>query len=514
MKIFSAPQIRAWDQATIQNEPIPSLDLMERAAGKCADWILEHLETEERFSIFAGTGNNGGDGLAIGRMLLAHGKEVILYILGDPENGSDDFKENYKIWKQTSGVTHILDGTQSIDANKLHDHVIIDSIFGSGLDRPVEGWRANIITTMNAAKSIRIAIDTPSGIPADPNENMSSEAPSIDAHFTLTFQRWKRSFYQLPALQRCGEVVVLDIGLDASFTESEFSDWMLIDRPLLYDMVKERDRNGHKGTFGKVLIVAGSKGMMGAAQLAMRAALQSGCGLVQCHVPGRGEKILQAAIPEAVVQIDANDDWVTNVSIDQKVTGLAIGPGLGTNDSTALALEEVLETKLPAVIDADALNLIGGNESLRSMIEGRGDMILTPHPGEFDRLFGEHRSDTERVLTAQQEAKALNCIICLKGRFTKIFTPEGKVWVNPFGSPSLAIGGSGDVLTGLMGGLLASGRNPEDSAILAVAMHGRLGELYEETYGTQGLTAGWLADHIRMVWKRMRSKESIDGATS
>lgn len=509
-KLFNVQQIRTWDETTIRNEPIQSVDLMERAAARCAEWIrTNYVPVETPVLVIAGTGNNGGDGLVIARLLHEKRFNVRVAICGDAEKGSSDFKINLERLQSIDlPVAAIL---QSDDLPLLEldkEPIVIDALFGSGLSRPVEGWRADLIAHINGTGVEVISIDLPSGLPADPPELGFNRQGILRADVTLTFQQPKISCLYDPWGEYCGEVVVIDIGLDAHYETETHTNTYLLERSDIVRYLPDRQRFSHKGTFGKLLIAAGSRGMMGAAVLTTRAALRSGVGLVLTHTPKCGVDIVQTQAPEAMVQPDSESDFVSTPRLDDKVTAVAGGPGLGTSSLTAKAVDALLQMRdVPMVLDADALNQIATRKTQLAAAEQHKGLVLTPHPGEFDRLFGKHEDERSRVQTAREAAAKWEAVIVLKGAYTKVILPDGKLIINPTGSPAMATGGSGDVLTGLIGGLLAQGLHREEAALTGVFLHGYTGQLYERRYGQRGLTAGWLADHLPEGWKELMEED-------
>lgn len=516
-KLLNVNQIRDWDRATIEREPIRSVDLMERAASRCSTWIRTRFIPEQtKILVVAGTGNNGGDGLAIARQLHEQRYQVRVVICGQTEGASEDFKVNLERLTALDLPVQMIQKADEIPLMTSDGpSLIIDAIFGSGLSRPVEGWRTAVIQELNRTKASIVSIDLPSGLPADPpTDDAFAEADIVQAAVTLTFQIPKRSALFAPWGEYCGRVEVLDIGLDPDYPSELNSDDYLLEHADVLDFLPERPRFAHKGTFGKLLLIAGSRGMSGAAVLAAKAALRSGVGLLTVHAPKCAEQSLQVNVPEAMVQPDDHEDYITRPIIDDKVTALAIGPGLGLFEGTAKAVDVILQQReLPAVIDADALNEIAARTTLSAAAKQRGKLVLTPHPGEFDRLFGSHESEAARTVTAREVAKEWQAVIVLKGAFTKVFLPDGRMIVNPTGSPAMAAGGSGDVLTGLLGGLLAQ-RLPIDHAVLiGVFLHGYTGARFEARYGKRGMTAGWLAASITQSWKEIIEEADSEAAT-
>lgn len=501
MKILKADQVRSWDQYTIEHEPIASIDLMERAATKCFEWLDNNGWLVHSFAIFCGKGNNGGDGLAISRMLAVRGCKVSVYILEFGHKGTEDFQTNLaKLHQHPSIDIHYIQ-----DENNFHslpkETVIIDALFGSGLTRPLEGVTAALVDHINNSGNTIIAIDVPSGMSVDQS---SKGNKIVKANYTLSFQCYKLAFLVAENAAFIGDVVILDIGLLSEFHASLETDLKLIDRSFIRSIYKPRNRFAHKGNFGHAIIIAGSYGKIGAAVLASKACLRSGVGLLSCFVPKCGYDILQTAIPEAMVMTDANSSIITKIDEDVlKYNSIGIGPGLGTASETRTAFKELLTAyKRPIVLDADALNGLSMEKTLPSLPPGS---VLTPHPKEFERLFGESKNDFERIGKALRHAKLLNCTIVLKGHHTFIATTSGKGYFNNTGNAGMATAGSGDVLTGMITSLLAQGYSSEDASILAVYLHGLAGDIAANEFSKEAMIAGDIIDSIGKAFKLLET---------
>ena len=503
MKILSAEEIRSWDQYTILHEPIASIDLMERAATKCTDWLIEQFPGAPSFGIFCGKGNNGGDGLAIARMLMEKKFSVTIYILEFGHKGTDDFQTNLaRLHKLPAAAIHFIQ-------NEEHFHpipageIIIDALYGSGLNRKLEGVTANLVNYINNTVNTVIAIDIPSGLFTD---RSSIGNIVVEADHTLSFQCYKPAFLFAENEEWIGEIHILDIGLHHDFYKTVSSRYELLDDEIIYSIHKPRKQFSHKGSFGHALIVAGSYGKMGAAVLAAKACLRSGVGLVTCHIPQCGYTIMQATIPEVMVVTDSNASFNTKIDPDSyrddltKYEAIGIGPGLGTASETKMLLHEIFDVyRIPIVLDADALNILASQKDLLQLIPPGS--ILTPHPKEFQRLFGETANEFDRVLLCLQKARELNCIIVLKGHHTFIATSDGKGFFNSTGNAGMATAGSGDVLTGILTGLLAQGYSSTETAILGVYLHGCAGDLAAEKFSMEAMIAGDIIESLGEVFK-------------
>ena len=501
MKILKADQIRSWDQYTIEHEPVASIDLMERAATKCFEWLDDNGWFVHSFAIFCGKGNNGGDGLAIARMLAVRGCKVSVYILEFGHKGTDDFQTNLARLHQYPAVDIHFIQEESIFHTLAQETVIIDALFGSGLTRPLEGFTAKLVDDINNSGCTVIAIDVPSGMSVDQS---SKGNKIVKANYTLSFQCYKLAFLVAENAAFIGDVVILDIGLLPEFLASPEADLELIDRSIIRTIYKPRNRFAHKGNFGHAMIIAGSYGKIGAAVLAAKACLRSGVGLLTCFVPKCGYDVLQTAVPEAMVMTDTNSSIITKIDEELlKFDSIGIGPGLGIASETRTAVKELISSyKKPMVIDADALNGLSMEKNLPSLPPGS---ILTPHPKEFERLFGECKNDFERIEKALNNAKLINCLIILKGHHTFIACPSGIGYFNSTGNAGMATAGSGDVLTGMITSLLAQEYTSEDASILAVYLHGSAGDFAANESSKEAMIAGDIIDNISKAFKQLET---------
>lgn len=487
MKIFSAEEIRLWDQYTIEHEPILSIDLMERAAAKCANWLLQQYPDAVSFVILCGKGNNGGDGLAIARILMENKYPVSIYILEFGHKGTEDFQTNLaRLNKLSNHDIHFIQTAKNFP-HLQQGQIIIDALFGSGLNRNLEGFTADLVQHINNGGNEIISIDIPSGLFVD---RSSKDAISIHADHTLSFQCYKPAFLFAENEESVGEIHILDIGLHHDYYQSVVNQFELLDDAIIHSIYKPRKKFSHKGTYGHALLVAGSYGKIGAAILSAKACLRSGVGLLTSHIPACGYNILQTSVPEAMVTNDFNSSFLTKVEDDlTKYDSIGIGPGIGTAAETKMMLPEILNSyRNPLILDADALNIMARQKDLLKLIPAGS--ILTPHPKEFERLFGETHTDFDRVSLALQKARELNCIIVLKGHHTFIATPDGKGFFNSTGNPGMATAGSGDVLTGILTGLLAQGYSSAATAILGVYLHGSAGDIAAKQLSNEALIAG------------------------
>jgi ADP-dependent NAD(P)H-hydrate dehydratase / NAD(P)H-hydrate epimerase len=499
MEILSAEQIRAWDAYTMQHEPIASIDLMERAAASCYSWLESQNYIGRSFSIYCGKGNNGGDGLALARMLSDADCSVTVYILEFGFLGTDDFQINLARLHQTAVEVRFIQGVDNFHPVTPGD-ILVDALLGSGLNRSLEGVAAALVDHLNASGNEIIAVDIPSGLFVSRSSRGSTV---IHAAHTLSFQCYKPAFLMPENGPIVGSVHILDIGLDPGFLEQISREAELLDEHIIRAIYKPRPAYAHKGNFGHALLVAGSYGKMGAAVLGARACLRSGAGLLSVHIPGCGYPILQTAIPEAMVLVDADERIHT--AFEGELSGysaVGVGPGIGTEGRTVEFLRDLLgRSTKPMVLDADALNIISSSAGLWAMVPAYS--IVTPHPKEFERLFGPSGDDFARVEKAREEAKARQCIIVLKGHYTYIAMPGGKGYFNSTGNPGMAKGGSGDVLTGILTAMLSQGYSPGEAALLGVYLHGLAGDLAASTWSQESMLASDLVEQLGSAFEAL-----------
>ncbi|RFM32680.1 NAD(P)H-hydrate dehydratase [Chitinophaga silvisoli] len=504
MKIFTAQQIREADAYTIQHLPISSLDLMERAAGACTSWICKHFMPNTSVYIYCGMGNNGGDGLAITRLLRNRGYNAHAYVLHHSEKASADHAANREaLLQKYPEALHDLPNTTSIQeppANVL----IVDAILGTGLSRPADGWIAGIIHQLQAlyAAHTIIAIDLPSGMQAD---SSSLNTPVVKAHHTLSFEFYKLAFLFPENAGISGEVHILPIGLHPDYIEQTPTPFHISEESLIRTIYKPRSPFAHKGTYGHALLVAGSEGKMGAAILSAKSCLRAGVGLLSCHVPKCGYTIIQIAVPPAMCIVDEQYDHSSGFQTDpSKYKVIGIGPGIGTAAGTAWALERLLEQyRQPMVLDADALNIIAATPGLIDKVP-KGS-LLTPHPKEFERLFGKTANNREQLQVLSHNAVEKGLCILLKGRYTAMAFPDGSIYFNTTGNPGMATGGSGDVLTGILTSLLSQGYNSKDAMLMGVYIHGLAGDYAAETLSQEALTPEDIIDYLGKSFLRLRA---------
>lgn len=501
MQILSSEQIRQWDLFTIKNEPVSSIDLMERAAAGCMDWLRKHDYLNHSFVIFCGKGNNGGDGLALARMLQAQHGLVTVYVLETRQQGTLDFAINLERLKNTEVEIIIIEREEQFPFVHFNT-IIIEALFGTGLSRPLEDMPAKLVEHINRLANEVIAIDMPGGLFAD---KRSSSSAIIKAAHTLSFQCYKLALLIPENEKYFGRVHILNIGLLPAYLNGIKTIYEYIEESNVTAVYKPRKAFSHKGSFGHALLIAGSYGKIGAAVLSAKACLRTGSGLLSCMVPGCGYTIMQISVPEAMVITDENEQSISSVAVDLlKYDAIGIGPGLGTAKETQEAFMQIIKTiNKPVVIDADGLNILSLNIEMLSYIPHSS--ILTPHPKEFDRLFGNCADDFERLTLSIIRAGELKLIIVLKGHHTAIAMPSGKCYFNSTGNAGMATGGSGDVLTGILTSLLAQGYATDQAAILGVYLHGLAGDFAALYKSEEALIASDITAHLHDGFKKIIS---------
>lgn len=500
-KILTTSQIRLTDEYTILNEPISSVDLMERASGKLFEWVQSRIPKNREIFVFSGPGNNGGDGLALARMLRIAGCKVEVFILKTGKTLSKDAEVNLNRYENLGKtlIRWIEDSQHFPDIPK--GTLIIDALFGSGLKRPLEGLAGELVKHLNASAEEILAVDIPSGLYGEDNRENIAES-IIRAKTTLTFEFPKLAFFFAENHPYVGTWHVLPIGLHSEIIRKLETKWFYATRQEIAALLKSRDKFDHKGKFGHALLMAGSSGKTGAAVLSARACLKTGCGLLTVHIPASGYEIFQSALPEAMCSIDPEHDILSVLPDLTPFNALGIGPGIGTKSGTSTVIRSLLNTNLPLVIDADGLNILAENKPwLNDLSE---NTILTPHPGEFDRLAGKSGSGFERFLKQIDFAMKYKVIVVLKGAFTSIVSPDGIAWFNTTGNPGMATAGSGDVLTGIILSLLAQGYKPFNAALVGVYLHGLAGDLALSDQSFESLIAGDIIERIGFAFNDLQ----------
>lgn len=491
MKILSVEQIRQADSYTIENEPISSIDLMERAATTVFEWLYPRINKETRIKIFCGLGNNGGDGLALARLLSHQDIVPEVYMVCYSERMSPDCEANYHRLSEDTNVP--LYGIKSPDdfPTISPNEVVVDAIFGSGLNRQLTGMVAELVEYLNQQRVIRIAIDIPSGLFADAP---SPQGAIFQSDYTLTFQSPKLAFLLPENDPFVGKVEILDIYLHPKFLLEVTTNNILVDKKIINSFLHTRTKYSHKGTYGHALLIAGSEGKTGAAILSAKSCMRTGVGLLSARIPTSANVALMAALPEAMIDMSDRLDAYNAVGV---------GPGISIDDASQSALRMLInECQVPMVMDADALNILSKNKTWLSYL--RPKTILTPHPKEFERLFGTTSNSFERLELQRLMAMKHKVIIVLKGAHTAVAMPNGSVFFNTTGNPGMATAGSGDVLTGMILSLLAQRYTPEEASVLGVYLHGLAGDIAAESMSQEALVASDIIDNIGKAYLKLR----------
>ncbi len=487
VKIYSTEQRRMADSETISRKQITSLELMEKAGKACANWICNKFSRARPIHIFCGKGNNGGDGWVIARILAECDYKVSVYHLFPVESFSSDAKENYLRCLNNSNIAiHFIRNVRELPLF-FEDDIIIDAILGSGLNQKISGHVAEVIEYLNSSVVTRIAIDIPSGLKGE--EIPAEESTIFKADFTITFQFPYLSFLYAESAPYVGEWYMKDIGIVSQ-------------QPVKYFYIESNDivlkkysKFTYKNQKGHALLIAGSKGMIGAAILSAKSCLRTGCGLVTVHSPSHYASIIHSVLPEALVSFDEGENFITSLPELSLYKAIGIGPGLGQSDETFSCIRKLFDkATCPLVLDADALNILSKNKEWLTLLPP--NTILTPHPGEFSRLFGNTNNSKERLEIQILMAQKYQIIIILKGHHTSIALPDGTCFFNSTGNSGMATAGSGDVLTGIIVSLLAQGYAPSQAAIYGVYLHGLAGDIAAQTNGLESLIASDIINAI------------------
>ena len=506
MRVLNSAQMREADRRTIEEIGIPSLVLMENAGRQVVAAIeAVHSDLVERqVAVLCGRGNNGGDGFVVARTLLQRGVDVSVFLIGLVSEVRGDARTNLEILGRL-GLTAVE--IANSEAWELHFSevsectLIVDAIFGTGLNAPLSGLMETVVADVNGSGIPIVSIDLPSGLSADSHEPIGD---SIEAGMTVTLAAPKLALVLPPAETRAGDIVIADIGIPADVIQSLDGPRVdLLTRSAMRELIAPRSPDTHKGDYGRVLVVAGSRGKTGAANLAALGALRSGAGLVTIATPACCQPVVAALAPEYMTEaIPERGDGLDVEAVDHVLElardVVAIGPGLGQAASTKQFIKTLVDrATMPLVIDADGLNAFSDHPDRLSGREGR-DVIITPHPGEMARLVGMSTDEVQasRLEIARNFAVAHHVYVILKGHRTLIATPDEKVFINPTGNAGMATGGTGDVLTGMVAAWLAQLLDAEAACKLAVYLHGMAGDLAEADEGEVSLVAGDVAGHI------------------
>ena len=501
MKILTCTQQKEADKYTIVHENILSINLMEKAASLITDEICSRWDKSHRIIVFAGPGNNGGDAVAVARMLFLKSYQVEVYLFNVTGNMSDDCTTNVHRL-QECGFPNYHEISNSFDPPKLTSaDIVVDGLFGSGINKPLNGGFASLVRYINASQSTVVSIDMPSGLMGEDN-TYNIRQNIIQADLTLCIQLPKLAFLFPENEEYVGEWKLLDIGISQEYIAEAETPYRICEADEIRSLIKPRNRFSHKGNFGHGLLIAGTYGMAGAAVLAARACMRSGIGLLTVHTPVCNHAILQTCVPEAMVQDDVHEHYFAEPVDLDSYQAVAIGPGIGQEEETALAtLEQICDCYIPLVLDADALNIFSTHRNYLNKIPRSS--ILTPHIGELERIIGKCSNSYERLSKTKELAAYLQCYIIVKGAYTAIITPDGKCHFNPTGNPGMATGGSGDVLTGILLALMAQGYEQADACRLGVYLHGLAGDIARARYGEISMNSGDIINALPEAWKQL-----------
>ena len=502
MKIFTSAQIRELDHYTIEHEPIKSIDLMERAAEALTKAITEQWDTETPFIVFAGPGNNGGDALAVTRKLINRGYNAKAYLFNVKGTLSPDCIINKERLREM-GNEALVEITREFEPPTLtRETVVIDGLFGSGINKPLGGGFAAMVNYINQSESKVVSIDIPSGLMTEDN-SFNVQQNIIRADLTLTLGMKKLCMMMADNKKFIGKLEVLDIGLSKEFIDKTEAQCSILEEQTIRGMMKERSDYAHKGSMGHTLLIAGSYGMAGAAILASKACLRSGAGKLTVHTPSKNNDIMQISVPEAIMQPDSNEENFSSLPDTNLYDAIGVGPGLGTSDSSAIALVSLIRSaKKSMVIDADALNILATHRTwIQQLPEG---LIYTPHPKEFDKFYGsEAANDYDRLMKARDMAQRLQGYIILKGHHSALCIPNGQIIFNSTGNAGMATAGSGDVLTGILTALLARGYTPKEAAMIGMYLHGLAGDYAARDLGMESLIASDIIQYLPKAFKKL-----------
>ncbi|NLA24211.1 MAG: NAD(P)H-hydrate dehydratase [Bacteroidales bacterium] len=505
MKVFEAAQVRMLDLATIKNEPISSINLMERAANQIFKWIINKYDKHFNFYIFCGKGNNGGDGLALARMLIEKEYSCKVFLFNDNANLSDDAKINLNRLEKTANkcINYLKLKSEFPDISK--NTVIIDAIFGSGINRYVTGLKADIINEINKSKTEIISIDIPSGLFAE--DNSENKGAIVEADYTLSFEAPFLSFFFSENDRFLGNWEILNINLHEQSKNEMPTPYYFVEIEDIKKIIRPRQKFSHKGSYGHAFLISGMKGKAGAAILSAKACLRGGCGLLTCQVPKSAYEIMQTSCPEAMLELDENENYISEIKNTEKYSAIGMGPGIGTQKETTDVIKHLIKNyNKPMVFDADALNILAENKYL--LKELQNNTILTPHTGEFKRLFDDFNNSFEALQIQIQASKKYNIIIVHKGAHTVTTLPNGDCYFNSTGNPGMATAGSGDVLTGIILSLLSQSYKPEDAAVAGVFIHALSADIAIEQESEEWLIASDIASTLGKAFRKIKEYEN------
>ena len=501
MKILPIDKVREADAYTIKNEPVDSIDLMERAAKSCYKWMLGKFRSTDRIKVFCGLGNNGGDGLAIARLLVKKDFRVEVFVLRYSDKSSDDFNTNLENLRYQKKVKiNEISQFEDLPAT-LNSEWVVDAIFGSGLSKPVTGFVGQVIKYINDQNTKVVSVDIPSGLFAD-RSSADSGGAIVNADVTLSFEFAKKAFMFAENLPFVKEWEIMSINLHPDFVKSvDKTDYLTLKEDI-QSLIKKRRKFDHKGRFGHALLIAGSYGKMGASVLASEACMRTGAGLLTTHIPKKGYDIIQTAVPEVMTSIDSSETSFSELPDLDPYNAIGVGPGIGQDKETQTALKILIQnTGLPILFDADAINILGENKTWLSFIPA--GCIFTPHPKEFERLAGKSNNAFERDKLQREFSVKYGAYVVLKGYSTAISCPDGTCFYNSTGNPGMATGGSGDVLTGVILGLLAQGYTSLEACLVGTYLHGLAGDLASKELGYEASLASDIIGHIGYAYQAL-----------
>lgn len=502
IKILPIEEVRVGDLFTIDNEPIASINLMERAARRLAKWIANNIQSSKKINIVCGPGNNGGDGLALARILTDKEYHTEVFLCFPSDHLTEDNHINLQRLEKVKEVNiHKINHESDIPVFDSEE-VIVDALFGSGLSRKITGLPAKLIDHINDSGCFVLAVDIPSGLYADQSSIHTSKA-IVQADYTLTFQFPKLGFLFAENEPFIGGWEALSLRIHEDFIHQVKTKNLYLQPEDIGYLIRARKKFSHKGTFGHALLIAGAYGKMGAATLAAKACLRSGVGLLTTHIPQKGYQIIQTSVPESMTSIDNDEAIFTALPDIGKYEAIGIGPGMGTDPKSAKAMKLLIQNcQVPMLIDADAINILGENKTWIAFLPKNS--ILTPHPKEFERMTRKTDNDFDQ-LEVQREFSVKNGIyIVLKGAHTSISCPDGTIYFNSTGNPGMATGGSGDVLSGILLGLMSQGYPSRDACFVGVFLHGLAGDLAAQAVGYDSLIAGDLVDYLGKAFMQLQ----------
>lgn len=502
MKIFSAKENKELDEYTVMKESITQFELMERAASAVTYEIISRWRRNTPVVVFAGPGNNGGDAMAVARMLSGEGYTISVYFFNPTRNASPLAQKNFELLSETSVKAEEVVLT-FIPPELSKGVLVVDGLFGVGLNRTLTGGYVSLAQYINESGASVLSIDIPSGLFSE--DNSGNEARGIiKADITITFQYPKLAFLLEENAEYVGEWKIADIGISPEIIAEKETPLYYMEAEDVVSLLKRRPKYSDKRQYGHLLLVAGSAGMMGAAVMASKAALRAGAGLVSIHSAACGEEIIQTSVPEAMFIADSNMNRITNCSLSKWHNVVAVGPGMGRHRDTLEALNYLLnKANVPLVIDADALNIIAETKGMFAKVPKYS--VITPHKYEFDRLFGASETMYQRLLKAKQIAVEREITIVLKGANTAVVKPTGEIYFNSTGNPGMATAGSGDVLTGIIASLIAQNYAPSDAATIGVFLHGMAGDIALEEESIESLLATDIIKNIGRAYKKLRT---------